>query len=106
MQEGKTGDAGKKRSDSWTLVEALLGRLPCLQRGARHRKHLGGLPLGEALGFEIVIVASLRLLDYRAHRYLLWPFFAFGVVMAKDGEVALWFQPFVVPSLCLSGAVL
>jgi hypothetical protein len=124
MQEGKTGDAVKKRYDSWTLVEALLVRLPCLQRGARHLKHLGGLPLGEALSFEIVIllqevsaldalptlvaiiVASLLILDYRAHRYLLLPFFAFGVVMAKDGEVAFWFQPFVVPSLCLSGTVL
>ena len=124
MQEGETGNTVKKRHDSRTRVEALLVRPPRLQRGARDLKHLGGLPLGDALGFAIVIllqevsaldalptwvaiiVASLRLLDYRAHRYLLWPFFAFGFVMAKDGEVAFWFQPFVVPSLCLSGAVL
>jgi hypothetical protein len=100
----------KKRHDSWTLVKALLVHPPCLQCGAGNLKHLGGLPLRDALSFEIVIllqqlsaldaiptlvaiiVASLRLLDYRAHRYLLLPFFAFVFVMAKDGEVAFLFQ--------------
>ena len=117
MQEGEPRHTVKKRHDSRTRIKALLVRAPCLQRGAGHLKHLGGLPLGEALGFEIVIllqeisalealptlvaiiVASLLVLDYRAHHYLLLPFFAFVVVMAKDGEVAFLFQPFVVSSL-------
>ena len=101
MQEGEPRHTVKERHDSRTRIKALLVRAPCLQRGAGHLKHLGALPLGEALGFEIVIllqevsalealptlvaiiVASLLLLDYRAHRYLLLPFFAFVVVMAK-----------------------
>jgi hypothetical protein len=117
MQEGEPRHTVKERHDSRTRIKALLVRAPCLQRGAGHLKHLGDLPLGEALGFEIVIllqevsalealptlvaiiVASLLILDYRAHRYLLLPFFAFVVVMAKDGEVAFLFQPFVVSSL-------
>jgi hypothetical protein len=123
MQEGEARPTVKKRHDSWTCIKARLVGAPCLRRGAGHLKHLGDLPLGEALGLEFVIrlqevstlealptlvailVASLLLLDYRAHRYLLLPFFACGVVMAKDGEVAFLFQPFVVSSLCLSGTV-
>ena len=52
-----------------------------------------------------LLVASLRLLDYCAHSDLLVPLFACGYTMAKDGEVACWFQPFVVSSYGLSGAV-
>jgi hypothetical protein len=117
MQEGKPGDAVKKRHDSRTRVEALLVRPLCLQRGAGHLKHLGGLPLGEALGFAIVIlrqeisardalltlmailVAALLLLDYRAHCYLLLFCFALVFVMAKDGEGALLLPPFVASNL-------
>jgi hypothetical protein len=117
MQEGEPRHTVQERHDSRTRIKALLVRAPCLQRGAGHLKPLGDVPRGEALGFEIVIrrqevsalealptwvailVASLLLLDYRAHRYLLGPCFAFGVVMAKDGEGAFLFQPFVVSSL-------
>jgi hypothetical protein len=85
-------------------------------------KHLRGLTLGETLSLEIailrkqistfetspalvaILVASLLSIDYRSHRSLLLPSFAFIFVMAKDGEVACWFQPFVVSSLYLSGA--
>jgi hypothetical protein len=124
MQEGKTGHTVKKRHDSRTLVEALLVRPPRLQRAPRHLKHLGRLTLGDALGLQIaiplkkvsafeaipalvlIIVASLRLLDYRAHSYLLLQPFAFVFVMAKDDEGACWFQLFAVSSHRLSGAVI
>ena len=89
MEEGETGDTLKKRHDSWTLVEVLLVRPPRLQRAPGNLKHLGGLTLGDALGFEIaillkqlsaldaipaliaLIIATLRLLDDCAHRSLL-----------------------------------
>ena len=71
-----------------------VGAFRPLERGLQEVSALAALPTLVA-----IIVASLRILDYRAHRYLLLPFFAFVVVMAKDGEVAFWFQPFVVPSL-------
>ena len=94
----------EKRHDSGTSVEAVWVRVPRLQRAARHVKPLRRLTLGEALGCEIailrkevspfdaipalvaIIVASLRLLDDRSHRYLLRPSFAFVFVMAKDAR--------------------
>jgi len=114
MQEGKTGSTVKKRHDSRTLVEALLVCPPRLQRAPRNLKHLGRLTLGEALGLQsaiplkkvsafeaipalvLIIVASLRLLDDRAHSSLLLQPFALVFVMAKDDEVACWFQLFAV----------
>jgi hypothetical protein len=89
MEEGETGDTLKKRHDSWTLIEVLLVRPPRLQRAPGNLKHLGGLTLGDALGFEIAILlnqlsaleaipalvaiigASLRILNDCAHSYLL-----------------------------------
>jgi hypothetical protein len=53
-----------------------------------------------------IIMASLYVLDYCAHSYLLLPPFAFVCVMVKDGEVAFWLQPFVVSSHYLPGAVI
>ena len=46
-----------------------------------------------------IILALLLLLDYRSHSDLLVPSFALVYVMAKDGEVAFRFQPFVVSRL-------
>jgi hypothetical protein len=123
MQEGKTRHTVQKRHDHGALIEALVVRPPGLQYGARHIKRLGRLTLGEALGLQTarpltqlsacnaipallaLLVASLRLLDYCAHSDLLVPLFAYVDTMAKDGEVACWFQPFVVSSYGLSGAV-
>ena len=114
MQEGQTGHTVKKRHDSRTLVEALVVRPPRLQRAPRHLKPRGRLTLGDALGLQIaiprkqvsafeaipalvlIIVASLRLGDSRAHSSLLLQPFAFVFVMAKDDEVACWFQLFAV----------
>ena len=116
MQEGETGDTVKKGHDRGTLVEALLVRPPRLQRAAGHVKHLGRLTLGEPLGLQIaillkqvsafdaipalvaILIASLLVLDYCSHSDLLFTSFAFVYVMAKDGEVAFWFQPFAVSS--------
>ena len=50
MQEGKTWGAVQKGHDRGARIEAVLVRPPRLQRAAGHVKHLGGLPLGEALG--------------------------------------------------------
>ena len=90
MQEGETGHAVKKRHDRGTRIEALLVRPPRLQRAAGHVKHLGRLTLGDPLGLQIaiprkqvsafealpalvaILVASLRVLDYVAHSYLLF----------------------------------
>ena len=49
MQEGQTGDAVKKRDDRGTRGAALWVRLPCLPRGARPGKPLGGVPLGASI---------------------------------------------------------
>ena len=117
MQDGETRHTVKKRHDRWTRIEALLVRPPRLQRATGHFKHLGRLTLGEALGVQVallrqqvsafkalpalvtILVALLFLLDYRSHSDLLVPSFALVCVMAKDGEVAFWFQPFVVSTL-------
>ena len=116
MQEGETGDAVKKRHDRGTRIEALLVRPPRLQRAAGHVKHLGRLTLGEPLGLQIaillkqlsafdaipalvaILIASLLVLDDCSHSYLLFHPSPCVYVMAKDGEVAFWFQPFTVSS--------
>jgi hypothetical protein len=60
----------------------------------------------EAIPVVVAIrVAPLYLLDYCAHSDLLFPPFAFVYVMAKDGEVACWFQPFMGLRHGLTGAV-
>jgi hypothetical protein len=114
MQEGKTGDAVKKRHDSRTLVEALLVLPPGLKRTAGHVKYLGRLTLGHPLGFEIAIalkplrafdaipalvaigIATLRVLDYCSHSYLLFKPHSWEKYMAQDDEVALLLQPFTM----------
>jgi len=116
MEEGETRNTVKKRHDHGALIKTLLVRPPCLQGAARHVQHLRRLTLGDALGLQIaiplkkvrafeaipalvlIIVASWRILDYRAHRSLLLQPFAFVFVMAKDDEVAFWFQLFAVSS--------
>ena len=98
-------------------MEAVWVRAPRLQCAAKHVKPLGRLMLGEALGCEIailcevsplvailalvaIIVAWLGILDDRSHSYLLlWPSYAFGLVIAKDGEGAFSFQRCVELSL-------
>jgi hypothetical protein len=52
-----------------------------------------------------ILVASLRLLDSCTHSDLLFPPFAFVYIMAKDGEVAFWLQPFMESGYGLTGAV-
>jgi len=114
MQEGETGNTVEKSHDNWTRIEALLVRAPRLQRAAGHVQRLGRLTRRETLRLEIailciplsafeampalvaILVASLLSIDYRSHSYLPVSSFAFVLVMAKDGEVAFWFQPFVV----------
>jgi len=89
MQESETWNALAKRHDRGTLVQAFLIRTPCLQRAARYLRRLGGLTLGESLGLQVavlrqqlstfdaiptlvaLIIATLRILDNCAHRYLL-----------------------------------
>ncbi len=124
MEEGEPGDARKKCPDRGTRVEARLVGPPRLQRRAGHRKHPGRLTLGDTFGLQrmvlrqqlcaceaipalgALLVASLRLLDSRSHSDLLLPSCALAFVMAKDGEVACWFQPFAGSSHGLSGSVL
>jgi len=119
MQAGEPRHTVPARHDRWTRLKALLVRAPCLPRGAGPGKPLGDVPRGEARGFArvrrrqegrtlealptlvAILVAAWRLGDDRAHRALLGPCFACGVVLAKEGEGAWWFHPFVVPSLCL-----
>jgi hypothetical protein len=116
MQE-ETRRTVKKCDDRGTGVETLLVSAPGLPCAAGNLKGLRGLTLGEALGVQIailrqavsafeaipawgaIIVASLCILDYCSHSDLLFSSFAFVYVMAKDGEVAYWFQPCVGSSL-------
>ena len=115
MQESQTGDTVKKRHDRGTLIKVLLVRPPGLQCTAGHIKHLRRLTLGHPLGFEVaialkplrafeaapvlvaVIMATLLVLDYCSHSYLLlckprsWE-----KCMAQDGEGALLLQPFTM----------
>ena len=90
MQEGQPRDALKKRDDGGTRIKPILLRTPRLQCSAGHVKHLGRLTLGEPLGLQFaiprkqvrafeaspalvaIIVATLLLLDYRSHSYLLF----------------------------------
>ena len=87
------------------------------------RQHLSRLTLGDILGvytiilppqvsaFEVILalmailVASWCILDVCAHNYLLVPSFVFVYEMVEDGEVACWFQPWVVSSYAGTGAV-
>jgi hypothetical protein len=113
MPEGKTGDTVKKRDDRRTRIEALLVRPPRLKGTAGHVQSLSCLTLREALGLQVailrkslrtfdaipalvaLIIATLRILDDCAHRYLLLltPL-SWCTSMAKDGEGALLVQPF------------
>ena len=117
MQKSQTGDAVKKRHNRGMLIQVLLVHPPGLQGTAGHVQHLGRLTLGHPLGFELAIaltllrpfealpalmairIATLRVLDDCSHSYLLLRSFACVCVMAKDGEVAVWFQPSVGSSL-------
>ena len=113
MQEGETGSAVKKRHDCGMLIKPLLVCPPGLQGTAGHVKHFGRLTLGHPVGFEHAIVfkllrpfeafpallasriAPLWVLDDCSHRYLLLRSLTCAYVMAKDGEIAGWFQPSV-----------
>jgi hypothetical protein len=57
------------------------------------------------LALMAILVASWCILDDCAHNYLLVPSFIFVYEMVKDGEVAWWFQLWVVLSYEGSGAV-
>jgi hypothetical protein len=52
------------------------------------------------------LIALLRILDDCSHSSPFFRSFAFVCVMAKDGEVAFWFQPSAMSSLWWSGAVI
>ena len=115
MQEGKTGDAVKKRDDSRTRVEALLVCPPRLEHTAGHLKPLGRLTLGDTLGVQItiprkqvsafdmrpalvaILIATLLVLDDGSHSSLLFlkPL-SWENSMAKDGEGARLVQPFTM----------
>jgi len=96
-----------------TVIEALIpaGIIRCHEA---HGLVFGPMELSAGLGYTTrqqvrafealpalvtILVALLFLLDYRSHSDLLVPSFALVCVMAKDGEVACWFQPFVVSTL-------
>jgi hypothetical protein len=114
MQEGETGNPVEQSHDNWTRSAALLGRAPRWQRAAGHGPRLGrwtrretlrlaiailGIPLSacEAMpALVAILVAAWLSRDSRSHSDLLVASFAFVWVLAKDGEVAFWFQPFVV----------
>jgi hypothetical protein len=57
------------------------------------------------LALMAILVASWRILDDCAHNHLRVPSFVFAYEMVKDGEVACWFQRWVVSSYAGSGAV-
>ena len=88
----------------------------------RYLKHLGRstldtlgvhtiLLLPQVSAFEVILalmailVASWCLLNDCAHNYLLIPSFVFVYEMVKDGEVACWFQLWMVLSHAGSGAI-
>jgi hypothetical protein len=113
MQAGEPGNAVQKRHDGGMLIPLLLVCPPSLQGTAGHVKHLGRLTLGHPLGGERAIafnllrpfeafpallasrIAPLWVLDDCSHRYLLLRSLTCAYVMAKDGEIAGWFQPSV-----------
>ena len=115
MQETKTGNTVKKRHDHGTLIEVLLVRPPGPQGTAGHVKHLRRLTLGHPLGFEVaialkpprafeatsvlvaIIMATLLVLNYCSHSYLLFKPRSWDKCMAQDGEVALVLQPCTMP---------
>jgi hypothetical protein len=117
MQEGETRNTVKKRHDNGALIEALLVRPPRLQRAAGNVQHLGRLTLREeALGVQVtilrkqlstfdaipalvtLIIATLLILDYRAHSSLLLKPLSWEKCMAKDGEGDLFVQPSILSS--------
>ena len=89
MQERETGTAFKKCHHLGTRIKTLLPHVPCLQRGARDMQYFGGLPLGDPLGLQGVILveqggtlgalpsliaipmAPLLVINKRSHRSLL-----------------------------------
>jgi hypothetical protein len=106
-----------KGHDGGMVVKTGLRRPPCLQRAAGHIERLGGVTQGEPRGVQRALrrtprspctaspalvasrVAVLLLLADRSHRARLVPSFPLVDMMAKDGEGACWFQPFVMASL-------
>ena len=93
-QAGKTGDTVQKRDARRTRIAARLVRPPSLKGPAGHVQPLGGLTLREARGLQgairrqslrtfdaipavmALIIATVRLVDDRAHRALLFTPFA------------------------------
>jgi hypothetical protein len=89
MEEGETRDALKELDHLGTGIEPTLPRTPRLQRGARHRSLLGGLPLGQPFGLQgtilpkdfgtleaipalvTILMAALLIIDGSAHSSLL-----------------------------------
>ncbi len=117
MQKSQPWGTVDKGHNGRRFVQPFLIRPPCLKRAAGHVKHLGRLTLGHPLGFTLAIaltllrpfealpalmairLATLRVLDDCSHRDRLFRSFACVCVMAKDGEVACWFQASVWSSL-------
>jgi hypothetical protein len=56
MEAGQPGHTLKKRADLGTRIEPILPRRPRLQRGAGNVETVGGLPLGEPSGLQVVIL--------------------------------------------------
>jgi hypothetical protein len=112
MQEGETGSTLEKRHDRGTGIEAVLVRAPRLQRTAGHVKPLGRLTLGDTLGVQITIprkqvsafearpalvtsiIATLRVLDDRCHRYLLFQPFALQSCWLRMARELSGFNPY------------
>jgi hypothetical protein len=111
MQEGKAGDAVKKRHDRGACLKVLLVHPPGLQGSAGHVKHFGRLTLGHPLGGErtiacqplgafealpalgTIFIVTLLVLDYCSHSYLhLFKPRSWEKCLAQDGEVVLLLQ--------------
>ena len=116
MQEGKPRRTVKKRHDRRTRVKVLLVCPPRLQRAAGHVQHLGRLALGDPRREEGEIpvaplsalhaipalralsLATLCVLGYSAHSYLLPQLIPCEQWIAQDGEVAPSLQALSVVS--------
>jgi hypothetical protein len=76
-----------RKRGRFSLQPVLRNRIQRIQRPTGHKQRgTEALPAWMA-----ILVALLLLLNYRSHSDLLFPSFASGWMMAKDGEVAFWF---------------
>ena len=112
MQERQSRSALKELCDVGTTIEGVVPQAPSLKSRAWHLECFRGLTLGDALDSQLPVllkevcafksvpawlatirVALLTVLNYGSHSDLLCQSLAFVMMMAKDAEVALSFQP-------------